>query len=123
MTSACYCLGIMLIKLSFLVFYLQLAVDTRFRVAVHVLIGVVVSYSLASLLVVIFSCHPVSKSWDPTMRDGYCVDLPVFYLANLSLNSATDIAVVFLPVPMLLGVQMPRRDKIAVSGVFMTGLG
>jgi len=122
-TTVFYCLGIMLIKLSLLLFYLQLAVDARFRLLVCALIWIVVSYSIASMVVAVVSCYPVSKSWDPTIQDGGCVDLPAFYLANLSLNSATDIAVLLLPALMLWGLPMPLRDKIAVSGVFMTGIG
>jgi hypothetical protein len=113
----------MLIKLSLLLFYLQLAVDIKFRLVVFTLLWVVISYSIASVIVVVFSCNPVSKSWDPTIEGGECVNLPVFYIANLSLNSATDIAVVLLPVPLLWGLRMPVRHKVAVSGVFMTGLG
>jgi hypothetical protein len=123
MTSAVYCLGVMLIKLSLLLFYLQLAVDDKFRMVVYTLIWIVASYSIASVIVVIFSCYPVSKSWDPTIRGGSCVNLPVFYIANMSLNSATDIAVLLLPAPLLWGLRMPLRDKIALSGVLMTGLG
>jgi len=123
LTSAVYCLGVMLIKLSLLLFYLQLAVDAKFRLVVCALIWIVASYSIASVVVVIFSCYPVSKSWDPTVQGGSCVNLPVFYIANMSLNSATDIAVLFLPAPLLWGLRMPLRDKIALSGVFMTGLG
>ncbi|KAK5659633.1 hypothetical protein OQA88_837 [Cercophora sp. LCS_1] len=122
-TSTLYCLGIMLIKLSLLLFYLQLAIDTTCRRLVCVLIWVVVSYSIASMVVVVFSCYPVSKSWDPTIQGGRCVDLPVLYLANLSLNSATDLAVLLLPGPLLWGLRVPLRDKIALSAVFMTGLG
>ena len=123
LTSAFYCLGVMLIKLSLLLFYLQLAVDSKFRLVVCTLIWIVASYSIASVIVVIFSCYPVTKSWDPTVQGGSCVNLPVFYIANMSLNSATDIAVLLLPAPLLWGLRMPLRDKIALSGVFMTGLG
>ena len=90
---------------------------------VHSLTVVVVGYSIASAVVVIFSCYPVSKSWDTSITGGYCVNLPVFYIANLSLNSATDIAVLILPIPMLWKVQMPFRQKIAVTAIFMTGSG
>jgi hypothetical protein len=120
-TSAFYCLGIMFIKLSLLLFYLQISVETNFRLAVWGLIGVVTSYSIASVLVVIFSCSPIAKSWDITITDGHCVNLPVFYIVNLSLNSITDIAVLVLPISLLWNLRMPFREKVAVGGIFMTG--
>jgi len=113
----------MAVKLSLLLFYLQISLEDRFRRAVYALIAVVSGYSVASALVVIFSCYPVAKSWDITITDGYCVNLPVFYIANLCLNSVTDVAVLILPIPMLWNVQMPLRQKIAIAGIFMTGSG
>jgi len=111
----------MFIKLSLLLFYLQISPDRGFRIAVYGLAMVVVGYSLASALVVVFSCSPVSKNWDITIRDGYCVNLPAFYIVNLSLNSATDIAVLLLPIPLLWNLQMPLRQKMALAAIFMTG--
>jgi len=122
-TSVFYCLGIMFVKLSLLLFYLQVSPMPKFRLAVYSLIFVVVGYSIASVFVVIFSCFPVAKSWDVTITTGFCLNLPVFYITNLSLNSATDIAVLILPIPMLWNVRMPMREKIAVAGILMTGSG
>lgn len=120
-TSVIYCLGIMFVKLSLLLFYLQISPDCKFRLAVYGLAFIVASYSVASVLVVIFPCFPVAKSWDVTISGGYCINLPVFYLANLSLNSATDIAVLILPFPLLWSMRMPLRKKVAVTSIFMTG--
>jgi hypothetical protein len=111
----------MFVKLSLLLFYLQISPATAFRMAVIGLVVVVIGYSLASAFVVVFSCYPVSKSWDITIIGGYCVNLPVFYIANLSLNSVTDFAVLILPIPMLWNVRMPFRQKVAVTAIFMTG--
>jgi hypothetical protein len=111
----------MFVKLSLLLFYLEISPYRRFRMAVYGLIIVIVGYSLASATVVIFSCYPVSKSWDVTVKGGYCVNLPVFYIANLSLNCATDFAVLVLPIPMLWNLRMPFRQKMALAAIFMTG--
>jgi len=111
----------MFIKLSLLLFYLQISPESSFRLCVWALACIITGYSVASVFVVIFSCSPVAKSWDITITSGYCVNLPVFYVANLSLNSITDIAVLVLPFSLLWGVRMPLRDKIAVTCVFMTG--
>ena len=115
-------MGIKLIKLSLLLFYLTLAVNTAFGLIVFTLVGVGTSYSIPSVINVIFSCQPVSKCWKPSIQVGDCVDLPVFYIANLNLNSATNIAVVLLPAPLLWGLRMLLRHKVAVYGVFMTGI-
>lgn len=113
----------MFVKLSILLFYLQIFSNSKLRVVVFGLAIIVTTYSIASVLVVIFPCFPVAKTWDITITGGYCVDLPVFYVANLSLNSATDIAVLVLPFHLLWNLRIPLREKVAVTGIFMTGLG
>ncbi len=49
---------------------------------------------------------------------------PNFALAKIvgAVNAAIDLTILLLPVPMVWGLQMPRKRKIAVSGIFGMGL-
>ncbi|KAF1960635.1 hypothetical protein CC80DRAFT_403355, partial [Byssothecium circinans] len=43
------------------------------------------------------------------------------WLSNAAVNVATDITMMFLPIFMLWHVQIPRRQKIGLLAIFMTG--
>lgn len=85
-------------------------------------IAFVIGYSLASIFTVIFGCTPIAKFWDITITHGSCINFPAFYFSYLGLNIGTDIAILILPVPLLLKLHMPRRQKLWLGVIFMTGI-
>ncbi|KAK7582992.1 hypothetical protein V3481_012286 [Fusarium oxysporum f. sp. vasinfectum] len=60
-------------------------------------------------------------AWDITISDGSCIDRMAYFIATLALNVATDLFMLALPIPMLWNVKMPKRQKLGLIGIFMTG--
>ncbi len=77
------------------------------------LVGVIIQLCL--------QCYPQSVDHLWNMMD-FC--RPNFALAKIvgAVNAAIDLTILLLPVPMVWGLQMPRKRKIAVSGIFGMGL-
>ncbi|KAJ5836306.1 hypothetical protein N7447_002332 [Penicillium robsamsonii] len=125
-TRILYVIGIMFVKLSLLWFYLRLDRRGYMKWAVYVLTFVVLGLSIASGLVLAFSCFPPAKFWDLTGAVvGHCMSptsQQTFYEANGVLNIVTDILIYLTPIPMLWKVQMPLRKKLALMGVFGIGV-
>ncbi|EXK76372.1 hypothetical protein FOQG_18886 [Fusarium oxysporum f. sp. raphani 54005] len=120
-TQALYCVSMMFTKLSFLAVYLRISPSRRFRAVVCLLMAVVAGYSFSAVLVAIFQCHPVEMAWDITISDGSCIDRMAYFIAILALNVTTDLFMLVLPIPMLWKVKMPKRQKLGLIGIFMTG--
>jgi hypothetical protein len=111
-------------KLAILFFYLRISPDRRFRISVYVTMGIVVAATIALTLPQLFACRSLSDTWTPTFSRllfRKCIDLPKFSLAVAGVNFATDILVIALPIPMLRGLNMPLRQKIAVGLWFAIG--
>ncbi|KAF2136817.1 uncharacterized protein K452DRAFT_117195 [Aplosporella prunicola CBS 121167] len=100
-----YCLGVMFIKLSVLVFYLRLNPDETFRKATFCLMGLVVAYNVLSMIVFTCVCVPVRAQWDVLMTNAKCINQLAFVYANASLNVVTDFFGLFLPIRMVWDLQ------------------
>ncbi|KAK2666507.1 hypothetical protein RAB80_018164 [Fusarium oxysporum f. sp. vasinfectum] len=120
-TQALYCVSMMFTKLSLLAVYLRISPSRRFRAVVCLLMAIVAGYSFSAVLVAIFQCHPIEMAWDITISDGSCIDRMAYFIATLALNVATDLFMLALPIPMLWNVKMPKRQKLGLIGIFMTG--
>ena len=81
-----------------------------------------IGFCVAVILQTIFICRPLAFNWDQSMK-GSCGDQKRADLALGILNLAFDLTTFLLPMPILWGLQMPRRKKIALSGIFGMGLG
>lgn len=116
-----YCPSMMFAKLAVLLCYLRISPKKGFRMGVYVTMALVVAYNTALMLVLIFSCRPIAKSWDFTITTGTCVNRPAVYISTGALNVVTDFLILLLPLPMIRGLQMPLRQKLLLGAIFSVG--
>ena len=116
-----YGLSFMFVKMSLLLLYLRLSQYRPFRIIVYAVIITTVVYALLGSFEFLFSCRPLAKSWDKTITYGSCINVSEILAVHGGLNIATDIAMLILPVVMVWKLQLPRREKAALAGLFMTG--
>ncbi|RYP92937.1 hypothetical protein DL770_000987 [Monosporascus sp. CRB-9-2] len=125
-TRLLYVVATMLVKMSLLMFYLRLDQRPLMRWTVYILMFVVVGFSIASFGILTFSCYPPAMFWDVRGSiQGKCIDpntQQAFYDANGALNIVIDLAIYTVPIPMLWKIQIPTRQKIALTFIFGLGL-
>ncbi|KAK8055945.1 hypothetical protein PG993_001172 [Apiospora rasikravindrae] len=77
--------------------------------------------SLASIFFAIaFQCFPLQKAWKPRL-EGFCVDRRILFVAASAINIALDLLILGLPLRIFIGLQIPKRTKIALIFVFLLG--
>jgi hypothetical protein len=117
-----FCAATGLAKGSILLFYLRIFPGKYIVITVWTLFAFVIGYSLAGVFANIFSCNPVSASWNlEDAASAICMNRPAFYLAQAALGIFTDVATVVTPVPLLRGLQLRTRRKIGVAIVLTLG--
>lgn len=108
-------------KVSVLLLYLRLSPAKAFRAVCYLLIFVLVANAFANIMAFFFSCRPFRKEWDLSITDGKCIDRPRQSISSGYFNIFMDAILLVLPLPTVWKLQLPLRQKIAVTGVFMTG--
>ncbi|KAI4089843.1 MAG: hypothetical protein LQ344_005102 [Seirophora lacunosa] len=109
-----------LAKVAILLFYLRLNPDRQFRRSVYVVLALTLSYVLALGLAILLQCNPPAKFWTPSI-EGKCLDGTKLYLANAILNVIFDFMVLLVPIPMLLRLKVPTRQKVVIGALFSLG--
>ncbi|KAF2008119.1 hypothetical protein P154DRAFT_419755, partial [Amniculicola lignicola CBS 123094] len=128
-----FCLTSGLLKISILLFYRRLSarvVSPAFRWATWLSIGFIAAYSIAFIIVPIFGCNPISAFWnqvDLNLRiKGYkfkCFNEGADVFAAGIISTVQDLLTALLPTFLYWNLQIPRRQKIALFGVFAIGYG
>ncbi|KAB8239873.1 hypothetical protein ETB97_002316 [Aspergillus alliaceus] len=115
--------ALMAVKTSILVFYLTLTQGEKvFRCANYVTLFVVNAAGLALTLVNVFQCRPVGAAFSYPMAPGaHCTDILTLYLSSSPVNIITDLAILFLPNPILTQMRLPRKQKIILVITFSFG--
>lgn len=110
-------------KTSICLFYLTLSKNQRvFKWSTIATLVVVNIAGTALTLLNILQCRPVSAAFeDPTPSAAHCIDIVTLYLSSAPVNIITDLALLFLPMPILTAIRLPRNEKIILIVTFSFG--
>ncbi|KAH6614189.1 hypothetical protein C7974DRAFT_444198 [Boeremia exigua] len=121
-TTVLYSPALAFAKLSFLCFYLNLNPATGFRTAVYITSLVVIGSCVGVVVSLLAACNPFKRNIDVTVKEGQCLNKAALYIATGALNMITDIMVIILPIPMVMGLQTSKSRKVMLVLLFSVGL-
>ena len=108
-------------KFSILLLYRRLfGLYWKFLLALYAVGAVAFSYSLVTILVLIFQCRPINAAWNFSI-EGNCVDLALGGIIVGSVNVATDFVILFLPMPLVWSLKIQNKWKVQLAGIFLLG--
>ncbi|KAJ4302366.1 hypothetical protein N0V88_002510 [Collariella sp. IMI 366227] len=108
-------------KVSVIMLYLRIFVGGSFRIATYAVLFVVVGYGIGGIFATIFQCIPIKGAWLKG-SDAKCINSDIFWVAYAVLNILTDIMVVALPIWPIMRLQLRRRERFMLCGVFLMGI-
>ena len=116
-----YTPAVMFSKLAALLLYFQLFEFTKYRHLI-IAIGVVIVLQGVIWLTLAFSiCRPFRYFWTQAVdvNDGTCGDVMLFYKSYSIPSLVTDFAMLVLPWPILLKLQMLTGEKMGLLFTFL----
>ncbi|KAJ9665164.1 hypothetical protein H2201_004825 [Coniosporium apollinis] len=122
--SVLYNPTLMVTKTSILVFYLTLSKEEKvFRMFTWLTLVVVNVAGLALTFLNVLQCRPVGAAFlNPAPDSAQCIDIVAIYLSSAPVNIITDLAIVFLPMPILTGMRLPKKQKAILVITFGFGI-
>ncbi|CAP98684.1 Pc22g13960 [Penicillium rubens Wisconsin 54-1255] len=117
LTIPFYNAAVLCAKASILMQYFRVFPTHRMRVVCWVMITVLAIYGTWAVISAFLNCIPVAKFWDDSIQ-GYCLNKTKLWFSNASMHIATDIAILVIPIPALMAVDLPRKQKIALMIIY-----
>ena len=92
----------------------------RLLVASSIIGAILLAWYIAIQITAIFQCLPIRYYWR-RLGQGHCIQTTNFYIILASLNLATDVAILILPIPFIWQIQIRKSKKLWLSVVFLLG--
>ena len=110
-------------KISILFFYRSLSRTQKlFRWATSVTMAVVIVAGVSLTALNLFQCKPLGAAFQTPIPDSAkCEDILTLYLSSAPVNIITDLAILFLPLPVLTAIHLPRKQKTILIITFAFG--
>ncbi|KAI0201215.1 hypothetical protein F4808DRAFT_130596 [Astrocystis sublimbata] len=117
--NASFCL----IRLSVLFFYRRIFHVRTFITINNIVLGFSAVFAVAFTFILIFQCNPPSAIWEKleTEYGDSCLPVLPLYLSYIYIDLGLDVLTFVLPIPHILGLKLPTRQKIGVASIFLLG--
>ncbi|OJK01866.1 hypothetical protein ASPACDRAFT_114385 [Aspergillus aculeatus ATCC 16872] len=115
-----YTLCITFVKLSILALYKRIFSIRPMMQASNVVACIVILWCFGVCLIGAVTCMPFKKLWEPNLPGG-CINLAQFYYGLQIPNILTDAIILVLPMKAVWNLQVPRSQKVMLSGIFLIG--
>jgi len=119
------------IKLSILFSLRRITPSAFGRHMIYYTMAFIILLTISVTFANTFQCNPFSKIYTPIpgrawvewgdSHQGTCINRPALFYASGGLNVLSDLVILAIPMPMLLGLGWPWRQKVALVGVFSLG--
>jgi hypothetical protein len=130
-----YSVALCFVKLSILFFYRAIASHKTFRRFVHATIWFVILFTIAVTFAAAFQCENPANSIstagylaqfdrDPKTKRPQvkCFDPAKLWVFTAAINLFTDVLIMLLPIPTLLGLRVAMSKRLALVGIFSVGI-
>lgn len=115
-----YNVSLAMIKLTFLLQYNRVLAAHKMQKVIWVLGTLIMLWAVSQIFVAMFACFPIQKFWDHTL-DGSCMPNQPFWYINAGGNIMTDAAIFIMPLPVLGALQLRKKQKYFLVGIFSLG--
>ena len=116
----CYLTNVALVRLSILLFYIQLFPTRKFRLAVYVMNTIVCTWYLAFFFATLFQAVPISINWT-VQPGGKTINHYAMYTATAATETVLNIATLVFPWPIVWTLKIDTKYKRFLSGIFLLG--
>lgn len=108
-------------KLAVLSMYLSIfGRSPKFRLACYVTTSIIIFNFFGNVAAGFGSCIPLNYLWK-AVKTGHCFNFDKWYRWVRVISILSDIAVIALPIPLTLRLQMPTRKKLGLLFTFSLG--
>ncbi|ROV89608.1 hypothetical protein VPNG_10142 [Cytospora leucostoma] len=115
-----YNVGVCVVKISIMLQYRRIFAGDFVQKMTLALLIFECCYAVTLSLLLPLVCKPVSAFWDKD-TPGTCLDQLTIWYVMASINLVTDFIVFSIPLPVINSLQLPRKQKYMLMGVFCLG--
>ncbi|KAK0109151.1 hypothetical protein ONS96_002976 [Cadophora gregata f. sp. sojae] len=116
-----YALAVSFTKLSIVLFYRRIF---GMNLGLWLCTFLVVAYCVTVIVTILVSCQPLEYFWTQYTTPGatgHCINVSLFFFANGIWAMLVDVCILVVPVPVILKLQMPKSQKMAVMLILLLG--
>ncbi|KAM7186409.1 hypothetical protein V8F20_011410, partial [Naviculisporaceae sp. PSN 640] len=115
-----YCFTLTFTKISICILYLTIFTFEWVRKACWGILIMNIIISTWAVISTVTACIPLEAFWDLSVKPVYCGGDKIWWI-NTGLGIFTSILMFLIPIPAILPLKLPRRQKVIIVSIFALG--
>lgn len=107
--------------MSLLILYIKVFPISRLTTVSKLTCTTVGLLAVSGVLCTLLICQPIQSNWDLTLPGRHCGSQKTMFGVYGVMNLITDVMVLGLPIPSLLGLKLPTLRKVGLVTTFAVG--
>ena len=115
-----YSLSLWFSQTSILMLYLRIWTTPWVRKVTYAMLILVVVYNILVIITICTACIPLAAFWDFSIVPTYCHPKRIWY-TNTYVHIITDFLMFCIPIPVIVSLRFPKRQKYLLLFIFTFG--
>ncbi|KAF7531226.1 hypothetical protein G7054_g9083 [Neopestalotiopsis clavispora] len=115
-------ISLSLVKIAILLFYARIFTTRKFKLAVHIYVGILAAWCIAMCVCQLLAADPIQNAWNPLATAPLRFNYNAWSLAFAGMSIVFDVIVLCFPVLVIHNLQMNFTRKLQVAAIFWLGI-
>ncbi|KUI67227.1 hypothetical protein VM1G_02944 [Cytospora mali] len=115
-------ISLSLVKISILLFYARVFTTFKFKLAVHIYVGILTAWCISMVICQLLAANPIQNAWNPLATTPLRFNYNAWSLAFAGMSMVFDVIVLCFPLPIIYKLQMTQTRKLQVVAIFWLGI-
>ncbi|KAI0834518.1 hypothetical protein F5Y06DRAFT_278855 [Hypoxylon sp. FL0890] len=117
-----WAVSLSLCRISIIHLFTKIFVVQSFIITARLTYALIVLWALAAILSAFLICQPFAFNWDKLIDGGTCGSAMVSWIVTGVLNLISDLIILIMPMPYLLGLELAWPKRLLLAGSFGIGI-
>ncbi|KAI2470484.1 hypothetical protein F4781DRAFT_390340 [Annulohypoxylon bovei var. microspora] len=117
-----WAVSLSLCRISIIHLFSKIFLVQAFIVAARATYVLIILWALAAIFSAFLICQPFAFNWNKLVEGGTCGNVMVSWITTGTLNMVSDLILLIMPMPYLLGLELSWRKRLLLAATFGIGI-
>ncbi|KAI1456670.1 hypothetical protein F4805DRAFT_216056 [Annulohypoxylon moriforme] len=117
-----WALSLSLCRISIIHLFSKIFLVQSFIIVARATYVLIILWALAAIFSAFLICEPFAFNWDRSIEGGTCGNAMVSWITTGVLNMVSDLILLVMPMPYLLGLELSWRKRLLLAATFSIGI-
>lgn len=104
-----------------MLYYRLFSVSTTMTYGLKAIGSMSILWCVELMFGTVFQCLPIKALFEPNTPGSRCINAQIGFIVTEALNCALDVVLIGMPIPLVVKLRLPKRERAAIGSMLLLG--